>query len=97
MSAASENKARFMGQAEAFLRQGGFHEQNATDERGKQRVFTLISAYGEYQKAALAALNAGDQGLSDGAKASSLRVLRAIEPLLAKRTRKKARGRSIIE
>ena len=84
-------------QVEAFLRKAAEHEQEAEGERGKKRVFALIFAYGEYQKAGVAALNAVRYDVADFAKDSSLRVLRAIEPLLAKRKRKKPRGRSIIE
>ena len=90
------SKARFRAQAEDFMLRGGFYEEAASAERGKRRVISLVLGYGEYQKAALAALNLGDLGLVDSAKASSLRVLRAIEPLLTKRKRKKPRGRSII-
>ena len=95
MSAADE--ARFKAQALAFLRRGASHEETADAERGKQRVITLVLAYGEFQKAALAATNMDDYATVEAAKDSSLRVLRAIEPLLAKRKRKKPRGRSIIE
>ena len=90
------SKGRFKTQADDFMLRGGFYEAAASPERGKQRVISLILGYGEYQKAALAALNLNDPGLVEAAKDSSLRVLRAIEPLLSKRKRKKPRGRSVI-
>lgn len=83
-------------QAQDLLKVGAQHEADSAEERGKKRVFALIFAYGEYQKAAIQALNAGDDELVAHARDGSLRALRDIEPLLAKRKRKKPRGRSVI-
>lgn len=89
-------KALHRKQAEGLITQGQSYEARAESQRGKQRVFTLIVAYGEFQKAAMEALNADAPGMVEWARASSLRVMRTIEPLLSKRKRKKQRGRSIV-